>query len=535
MEEVPSDMEVNFWLISLPAMIALALKGGIYAYARFSRTHSLQTRLYLFTLFFFSMQNVAEIAHFYTFIERGLIPTFEVNVFYASTIIAYAFLFHLALTLVFDAQRAAIRTMANAVYIYAAALVVLLFFTPWLISGYTPIRQYTVTRIPGPLYGAFEIYAIGICLTVVGILAYGVRRQASASERSRAKIVLIAIIPLNLVLIAVLVALHTGVRLFNASVTMPIALMFFLALTAYATHQYRLFDIQYFIPWSKVRKRKTAFYDRIRAMIAEIADLTSVNQVVSRLADTLRCPVALVGGPSPVLSSESGVLRMLDFPADALRKIDQIVIANEIAQAAPVTHRLMKQHGVAAIVPFYPHSRTAASWMLLGDSFNEQVYTPLDFKMVEQLFAHMAEQFLDKLLFLRSQLHEARDQLQTLQYRLDEADGAMAKLREQNALLRQNNFRLLRERSDTQTDADPAKPARVLTLAPVPAQIEKSLDEYVSQFEARLIAQALKRCGGNKSQAARMLGLRANTLHYKIERYGLTEKGKLDDDGAGAE
>ncbi|HKQ30570.1 MAG TPA: helix-turn-helix domain-containing protein [Burkholderiales bacterium] len=332
---------------------------------------------------------------------------------------------------------------------------------------------------------------------------------------------LIAIIPLNLVLIAVLVALHTGVRLFNASITMPIALMFFLALTAYATHQYRLFDIQYFIPWSKVHKRKTAFYDRIRSMIAEIADLASVNQVVNRLADTLRCPVALVGGPNPEMSSTKGVMRMLSFPMDELRKVEHIVIANEIAQVAPTTHHLMKQHGVAAIVPFYPRSRTAASWMLLGDSFNEQVYTPLDFKMVEKLFEHMAEQFLDKLLFLRSQLHEARDQLQTLQYRLDEADTVVAKLREQNSLLRQYNFRLLRERGDTSVDVSAAKSASE------PAA-EKSLAEHVSQFEARLIAQALKQCGGNKSQAARILGLRANTLHYKIERYGLTDKGKSE-------
>jgi hypothetical protein len=521
-------MEVNFWLISLPAVIALALKGGIYLYARFSRTHSLQTRLYLFTLFFFSLQNIAEIGHFYTFIQRGLIPTFEVNMFYASTIVAYAFMFHLALTLVFDARSATIRAAANAIYLYAAALVLLLFFTPWLISGYTPIRQYTVTRIPGPLYGAFEFYAIGICLTVVGILAHGVRSHASTYGRARAKIVLVAIIPLNLVLIAVLVALHTGVRLFNASVTMPIALMFFLALTAYATHQYRLFDIQYFIPWSAVRKRKTAFYDRIRTMIAEIADLTSVGQVVSRLAETLHCPVALVGGPDPVMSAAHGGTRMASFPADELRKMDQIVIANEIAAVAPATHLLMKQHGVAAIVPFYPHSRTAASWMLLGDSFNEQVHTALDFKMVEQLFEHMAEQFLDKLLFLRSQLHEARDQLQTLQYRVDEADVNVARLREQNALLRQYNFRLLRERSGTQTDAAALKPAPVIKLAePVP--MDKSLAQHVSQFEARLIEQALERCGGNKSKAARMLGLRANTLHYKIERYGLSEKSKIDE------
>jgi two-component system response regulator HydG len=54
----------------------------------------------------------------------------------------------------------------------------------------------------------------------------------------------------------------------------------------------------------------------------------------------------------------------------------------------------------------------------------------------------------------------------------------------------------------------------------------KTLDECTTEFEARLIADTLKRCGGNKSKAARLLGLRPNTLHYKLERYGLLERKK---------
>jgi DNA-binding NtrC family response regulator len=43
----------------------------------------------------------------------------------------------------------------------------------------------------------------------------------------------------------------------------------------------------------------------------------------------------------------------------------------------------------------------------------------------------------------------------------------------------------------------------------------------LDQSEATLIAQALKYCNGNKSEAARLLGIRPNTLHYKLERFGL--------------
>ena len=55
------------------------------------------------------------------------------------------------------------------------------------------------------------------------------------------------------------------------------------------------------------------------------------------------------------------------------------------------------------------------------------------------------------------------------------------------------------------------------------AAADKTLDQCVAEFEARIIAQTLKRCDGNKSRAARLLGLRPNTLHYKLERYGLSD------------
>ena len=107
----------------------------------------------------------------------------------------------------------------------------------------------------------------------------------------------------------------------------------------------------------------------------------------------------------------------------------------------------MRQHGVAAVVPFYPHSQSASGWMLLGDAFSEQVYTPLDFKMVEQLFDKMAELFLDKLLLMRSQLAAAERRLQTMEFRLQEAETGIATLRSENETLQQSNLRLTREQA----------------------------------------------------------------------------------------
>ncbi len=43
----------------------------------------------------------------------------------------------------------------------------------------------------------------------------------------------------------------------------------------------------------------------------------------------------------------------------------------------------------------------------------------------------------------------------------------------------------------------------------------------VNDFERRVIAQALERCSGNRSRAARELGLTRQGLSIKIRKYGL--------------
>src|SRR5713226_5700786 len=195
-------MGVNALALSLPAIIALIFKGGIYVYAHFSKISNRQTQIYLFALFALSIQNISEIAHFNTLINRGVIPNLEVTLFYASTIIALALLFHLALSLAFDGNRhtTIIRRIIVGAYLYAVILELLLIFTSWLIVGFVRFG-YSVTRVPGPLYFSFEFYAIGIFLGIIGVLIYGAKNQATRQKRTKASIMLLAIIPMATVLI----------------------------------------------------------------------------------------------------------------------------------------------------------------------------------------------------------------------------------------------------------------------------------------------------------------------------------------------
>jgi nitrogen regulation protein NR(I) len=49
----------------------------------------------------------------------------------------------------------------------------------------------------------------------------------------------------------------------------------------------------------------------------------------------------------------------------------------------------------------------------------------------------------------------------------------------------------------------------------------KMFDDFVDQVGSLLVAEALKKTGGNRSQAAKLLGLSRPTLHSKIEKYNL--------------
>ena len=58
----------------------------------------------------------------------------------------------------------------------------------------------------------------------------------------------------------------------------------------------------------------------------------------------------------------------------------------------------------------------------------------------------------------------------------------------------------------------PRCPARTIEPGPVPT---------LEQAERDLIAAALRQAGGNKNEAARLLGIDRQRLYRKIEKYGL--------------
>lgn len=470
-----------FTAYAIPAAVALLAKGVIYYFARTSGIRNTETQLYLFFLFSLSIQNLSELT-FFAAHAAGLPSPSGGILYFSASIMALPLLVHLCLMLALDRGE---KTTSVAVlwYTMSAGLQVLLWSSSLMVSGFVPLA-YTYTKVPGPLYFLFEIYVIGSLITVVGLLVYGAFTQNTPSKRLKNETMLVGLVPFVAVAIGVVLMQHfaPGAK-FNTTATLPLALTFFLGVTWHATHQYRLFDIQFYWPWSSVRKRKTAFYRRIRSMIAEIADLETVQIAAERLSSTLRCPVAFVTAETPTLAAAGNAEPMLNIPRSFLGKIDHIIVANELADRSPESAQIMKRHRIATVVPFHPNSQYAAGWLLLGDSFNEQVYSRRDFAAVEELFDKMADLFLDKLLAMRAELTEATRRIDSLEHERSSLIHRVSMLQSENADLREIKQTLMRQQASDSLNTETPTTSTGVTIIGRDKSLVKLLRRQLSQVE----------------------------------------------------
>jgi DNA-binding NtrC family response regulator len=51
-----------------------------------------------------------------------------------------------------------------------------------------------------------------------------------------------------------------------------------------------------------------------------------------------------------------------------------------------------------------------------------------------------------------------------------------------------------------------------------------SLSNHLEEVERRILIEALRRAGGDRTEAGRLLGVERNTLRYKLNKYGLLDR-----------
>lgn len=419
----------------LPALVALTIKGALFWYAMSRRHHNRASTLFLSFLGVLSALNLTEIAGFHTLINEHTVPVAMGYLYYLLLLAALTILVHLTVRLALE--RIPLRLLQT---IYAAAVLIaaLILGSDWLITGFER-HAYGIVRTPGPLYIGIEIYVLAIFILILGLLIYGSIRHSSRYQRLRNQWMLAAIIPMLVVIGTTLVLLHLGNSPMTSNVIGPVAISYFLIVASYATHHHRLFDITFFVPWSRLRKRQTHFYQRIRQLVAEIANLKSVDEIVAHLAECFSCPVALINDKRVIASPVAGARLMGQIPRDLISTVRQIVITEELRAANIEMATPLRQYGIGAVVPFSSPSNRTEGWLLFGNDFADHVYSARDFDKVEDFFSTLADGLLDQQLESHARINELERMLASTQAHTEtqqaELDRLQATLDKQTDLI----------------------------------------------------------------------------------------------------
>jgi hypothetical protein len=473
----------------VPALFSLVAKLVILYLSRHARVQNAQTRLFAAATVFSIGMSVAEISGLLRLLAVS--PGAEFFAYYAASIAFTTLLVHLAFSMGLDQwQSRHFLPIYFLLYGYSLSLEVLLLFTPWLITGFRELQGYTFTRIPGPAFGFYELFTIVSLTLALVVPAYGLRRNRAGIARTRCKLWLAAVAPLCALAMAIIVLLHFEIRWFNATVTAPLLIALLLAGVGYAVHAQRVVDLDSYLPWSRAGKVRAVLVRRLQALERELPRAASVPMILRRLSAMLNCPTALIDKTGVVVAAGDQAQTPLRLPKSDLNRIRRLTIAGEIHDLDPSLYHSLRNNGIAAVMPLVPHSKTARYWLALGEPLSRSLHAPLDIETFEQSLSAVGARLLDSLL-------------PQCQLRLDPQGkhGASTHPRRRFSIGQ-------RAATRSATSALPIGP-------------DKTLEEQVAELEARIIKSVLQQCRGNQATAADRLGMRANTLHYKLKRYGL--------------
>lgn len=449
------------YVYSLPAIVAFALKTAMLGYWWRSPTHDIRTQLFVIAISISMSMNVIE----FTGLQKYWGDRVDYAGYLYNGLLAglFAVLVHLTIRVAYDEPPRFIRTwLIPLMYGYLLCLCVLLAGSDLVIAGFELFGGYTITRIPGPFYPAFEAFGIATLLTIVALPIRGLRQTADGKLRSRCQIWMIAAMPASLIVIAVLVLLRLNIKWFNATVTLPIPMTLLLVAIGYCVHNRRIIELSSYLPFTKHKRSRDALHTSLGTLAADVPRVASLKVLLDRLSGAIGSHVYLVGVDGLVCGSAEIDADLSDL---SLADVRETIVAREAH--GPLKQK-MAQHRLGAIVPLFSTSEAARRWLVFGETFETQIYTPTDFQMLDVVVKQLAGRLLD-------------------QFAKTATESNMVQL------------------SETHAQASSETPLR-----PLP--------ERLARYEADLIEEALRICDGNKAKAARLLGLQPNTLHYKLRR-----------------
>ncbi|MHB8697749.1 MAG: hypothetical protein ACYC9J_06895 [Sulfuricaulis sp.] len=218
--------------------------------------------------------NLDQLALF-IFANNRLPGTLSVDlIYYTLSVLVAAVLANLSLALSTDFKNHRhFRLYVVLLYVPVMIVLVPLWSSQWMLSGYRPdggvMPGVAFNSLHGPGFG----FLVGSILTYLALALVAVvigTRSENRQRRLRCYMVLFCSTPLFLyasIGILQLLRVVPMTKYFNVTFAGPTAMFLFLVGTGYAIYRHRLLDIEFYIPWSKERRTKRAFYKRINISV----------------------------------------------------------------------------------------------------------------------------------------------------------------------------------------------------------------------------------------------------------------------------
>lgn len=320
-------------------------------------------------------------------------------------------------------------------YLSAGGILVLLWLTPLLVTGFVQQGAFFVPA-KGPWFEFLLYYLIGSQLISLGFLVQGSRHAASTLVQRRNALLAIGLLAPLAGLMAVPLLHDSGFA--ALALAWPGVMTLYLAAAAPVLFGNRLPDPAFYVPGTRSRKNRIAFYRRLQQATGTIATATGAEFAVQELANTFGAPVVLRANDGrPVAASPAYHNPLLSLPAALLRPCRHFLL-REDGDVAPALRHAMTHYGVDAILPLYPYGDGATGWLLIGAPFASLVVSSRDVRETTPLFNRVGELVLEQLVTMHKEAEQHEQ-------RAMELNQARQRLEAENESLRRENARLLRE------------------------------------------------------------------------------------------
>ncbi len=210
------------------------------------------SRYFIALLVTLTIANIVELLGYPYFHLVETLPdvmTFFLKIYYVTLIFLFSFLLQITIAIVRrkSSFRFSIPNLTLAVLFSC-----FMFATDLFVSGVESIG-YTITRVPGEYYYVFQIYALVMLFSSIGVCIYGYFSAGNHYSKIQCTYVILSVVMMSTPIFLAMAAMSLGMRV-NAAVILPIGVSLFLIILTYALNAKGIYNLRVWIPGTQMFK-----------------------------------------------------------------------------------------------------------------------------------------------------------------------------------------------------------------------------------------------------------------------------------------